>query len=116
MMPNASSEFFPRWVEAWPAALDGQRLLLVPRRGGADTPPRVRQFVQWLQEICTQKGMGFGEAKLAEALTTSALDQGVMDSTRAVSPLAPPQQQDMLETHVPEWRKPMEPRFWGLNE
>src|SRR2546426_5813351 len=35
----ASSEFFRRWVETWPAALDEQRLLLVPRRGTADTPP-----------------------------------------------------------------------------
>src|SRR5438093_1289325 len=57
----ASSEFFRRWVETWPAALDGPRLLLVPRRGAANIPPRVRQFVQWLEEICTQKGMDIAE-------------------------------------------------------
>jgi hypothetical protein len=112
----ASSEFFRRWVETWPAALDGQRLLLVPRRGAADIPPRVRQFVQWLEEICTQKGMDFTEAELAKVLTSSAQDQGVMDSRRVVSPLAPRQEQDRLATYVPEGEKPVERRFWGLNE
>ena len=62
----ASSKFFRRWVEGWPAALDGPRLLLVPRRGAADTPPRVRQFVQWLREVCAQKGMDFTEGEMAE--------------------------------------------------
>ena len=94
----ASSEFFRRWVETWPAALDGQRLLLVPRRGAADTPPRVREFVQWLEEICTQKGLDFTEAEMAEVLTSSAQDQGVMNSRRVVSPLAPRQEQDRLAT------------------
>src|SRR5207245_3723642 len=94
----ASSEFFRRWVETWPAALDGPRLLLVPRRGAADLPPRVRQFVQWLEEICTQKGMDFAEAEMAEVLTSSAQDQGVMNSRRVVSPLAPRQEQDRLAT------------------
>src|SRR5437899_8778998 len=112
----ASSEFFRRWVETWPAALDGQRLLLVPRRGAADTPPRVREFVQWLEEICTQKGMDFTEAEMAEVLTSSAQDQGVMDCRRVVSTLAPPQQGDKLASYLPEWEKPVEPRFWGLNE
>jgi hypothetical protein len=90
----ASSEFFRRWVETWPAAPDGQRLLLVPQRGAADIPPRVRQFVQWLEEICTQKGMDFTEAELAKVLTSSAQDQGVMDSRRVVSSLAPRQEQN----------------------
>jgi hypothetical protein len=90
----ASSEFFRRWVETWPAAPDGQRLLLVPQRGAADKPPRVRQFVQWLEEICTQKGMDFTEAELAKVLTSSAQDQGVMDSRRVVSSLAPRQEQN----------------------
>jgi hypothetical protein len=112
----ASSDFFRRWVEAWPAALDGQRLLLVPRRGAADTPPRVRQFVQWLQEICAQKGMDFTEAEMPEVLTSSAQDQAVMDSKGVVSPLASPQQRDKLASYVPEWERPVEPRFWGLNE
>ena len=112
----ASSEFFRRWVETWPAALDGPRLLLVPRRGAANIPPRVRQFVQWLEEICTQKGMDFAEAEMAEVLTSSAQDQGVMDSRRVVSPLAPRQEQGRLATYVPEGEKPVERRFWGLNE
>jgi len=111
----ASSEFFRRWVETWPAALDGPRLLLVPRRGAADLPPRGRQFVQWLEEICTQKGMDFAEAEMAEVLTSSAQDQGVMNSRR-VSPLAPRQEQDRLATYVPEGEKPVARRFWGLNE
>ena len=92
----ACSEFFRRWVETWPAALDGHRLLLVPRRGAADTPPRVREFVQWLEKKCTQKGMDFTEAEMAEVLTSSAQDQGVMDSRRVVSPLVPRQEQDRL--------------------
>ena len=112
----ASSEFFRRWVETWPAALDEQRLLLVPRRGTADTPPRVRQFVQWLQKICTQKAMDFMEAEMAEVLTSFAQDQGVMDSRRVVSPLAPRQEQGRSATYVPEGEKPVERRFWGLNE
>ena len=112
----ASSDFFRRWVKAWPAALDGQRLLLVPRRGAADTPPRVGHFVQWLQELCTQKGMDFTEAEMAEVLTSSAQDQDVMDNRSVVSPLAPSQQRDKLASYVPEWEKPLEPRFWGLNE
>ena len=111
----ASSEFFRRWVETWPAALDGPRLLLVPRRGAADLPPRVRQIVQWLEEICTQKGMDFAEAEMAEVLTSSAQDQGVMNSRR-VSPLAPRQEQDRLATYVSGEEKPVERRFWGLNE
>jgi len=112
----ASSEFFRRWVETWPAALDVPRLLLVPRRGAANIPPRVRQFVQWLEEICTQKGMDFAEAEMAEVLTSSAQDQGVMNSRRVVSPLAPRQEQGRLATYVPEGEKPVERRFWGLNE
>ena len=55
----ASSECFRRWVQGWPVA-DGRRLLLVPRRGAGETPG-VRQFVQWLQEVCAQKGMDFTE-------------------------------------------------------
>jgi len=112
----ASSEFFRRWSETWPAALDGQRLLLVPRRGAADTPPRVRQFVRWLQELCARKRMDFTETEMAEVLTSSAPDQAVMDSSRVVSPLAPPPQRDKLASYVPEWEKPVEPRFWGPNE
>ena len=90
----ASSEVFRRWVETWPAALDGQRLLLVPRRGAADIPPRVRQFVQWLEEICTQKGMEFTEAEPAKMLTSSVQHHGVMESRRVVSPIALRQEQN----------------------
>ena len=111
----ASSEFFRRWVEGWPAA-DGQRLLLVPRRGAAETPPRVRQFVQWLQEVCAQKGMDFTEGEVTEGPTPSALNQSAMDSRGLVSPLEPPGGRDTLAAYVPEWEKPAEPRWWGLNE
>ena len=71
--------------------------------------------MQWLEEICTQKGMDFAEAEMAEVLTSSAQDQGVMNSRR-VSPLAPRQEQDRLATYVPEGEKPVARRFWGLNE
>ena len=56
----ASSECFRWWVQGWPVS-DGRRLLLVPRRGAGETPPRVRQFVHWLKEVCAQKGMDFTE-------------------------------------------------------
>ncbi len=112
----ASSEFFRRWVESWPAALDVQRLLLVPRRGAADTPPRVRQFVQWLQEVCAQKGMDFTEGEMAEGPTPSVVSQRARDSRGLVSPLEPPGGRDTLAAYVPEREKPAEPRFWGLNE
>ena len=72
--------------------------------------------MQWLEEICTQKGMDFAEAEMAEVLTSSAQDQGVMDSRRVVSPLAPRQEQGRSATYVPEGEKPVERRFWGLNE
>jgi len=111
----ASSEFFRRWVKTWPAALD-ERLLLVPRRGVADTPPRVREFVQWLQKICTQKAMDFMEAEMAEVLTSFAQDQEVMDSRKVVSPLAPRQEQGRSATYVPGGRNRWSGVFWGLNE
>src|ERR1051326_2903633 len=59
----AGSEFFRRWVEDWPAAAHGRRLLLMPRRGAGETPLRVRQFVQWLQAGCARKGMELREGE-----------------------------------------------------
>src|ERR1043166_1902431 len=112
----AGSEFFRRWVEDWPAAAHGRRLLLMPRRGAGETPLRVRQFVQWLQAVCARKGMDFSEAEMAEALTSSVPDPAVMDSRRLVPPLTESQQREMLATYSPEWEKPVAPRFWGLNK
>ncbi len=112
----ASSDFFRRWVDGWPAVPDERRLLLVPRRGAGGMPPRVRQFVQWLQEVCAQKGMDFAEAEMTEGPTPSAVTQRALDSRGLVSPLEPPGGRNTLAAYVPEWGKRVEPRFWGLNE
>ena len=120
----ASSEFFRRWVEGWPPAQEGQQLLLVPRRGAADTPPSVRQFGQWLQETCTRKGMDFAQVEMADLATSSMQHQGTMTNRRLnpplVPPLAPPlaffQQPEAVAVYAPEWERPTAPRFWGLNE
>ena len=79
----ANSEFFRRWVEGWPTVPDARRLLLVPRRGSGEMPPQVRQFVQWLQGVCAQKGMDFTEGEITEGPTPSASSQRAMDSRGA---------------------------------
>jgi hypothetical protein len=111
----ARSEFFRRWVAGWPAT-DERRLLLVPRRGAAETPTQVRQFVQWLQEICAGKGMDFTEGELTEVPTPSAVSQKAMGGRGLVPPLVTSGRRDTLAAYVPELEKPAATRFWGLNE
>ncbi len=111
----ADSEFFRRWVEGWPTA-DGRRLLFVPRRGAGETPPRVRQFAQWLQDICAQKGMDFTEGEVTEGPISSAVSQRAMDGRGLNSPLWTSGGRHTLMTYMPEWESPPVPRFWGLNE
>ncbi len=110
----AGSEFFRRWVEGWPA-VNGRRLLLVPQHGAGETP-QVRQFVQWLQGICTQKGMDFTEGEITEEPTPSAMSHRPTDGTGLHTSLGTSRERDRLSAHVLEWEKPPAPRFWGLNE
>jgi hypothetical protein len=112
----AGSAFFTSWAEAWPAALDGRRLLLVPRRGVPNTAQR-QQFVQWLHGLAARKGMDFVHVETGEAAVTCLPAQW---REEAAPPVAKP-----VSTHPPrgtqevyrgQWQPPREPRYWGLNE
>jgi hypothetical protein len=112
----AGSAFFPFWAEAWPAALDGRRLLLVPRRGVPDTAQR-QQFVQWLQGLAARKGMDFVHVETGEAAAPYLPAQGREEAATPVrKPVSAYPPRGTQEVYRANWQPLRESRYGGLNE
>lgn len=115
----AGSDFFRRWVESWPIALDGCSLVLVSNRKAGDTASsRLQlQFASWLQELAVRKGMEFADARVDDGLTQPRSGFGEMKAAgpaRGFSPgLGGPQ---VGGGNLMDGQLPPAPRFLGLNE
>lgn len=112
----ASSVFFRRWVETWPAALEARQLLLVHINSVGDPWPSSlqRQFVNWLQELAERKGM-----ELVLVGAGDGLIQSWPDLKEQVTPAAGRLAPSHPERHVRDdylAEAPPAPRFLGLNE
>lgn len=113
----ADSEFFRRWAETWPAAPDGRRLLLVPRCGVADTPPRLQQFVQWLRELAARKGMDFVHVGAGDAALPHLPAEGLAEPAPLVGqPVSAHPSLSAGVSSLADRQPPPAPSFWGLNE
>jgi hypothetical protein len=114
---HADAAFFRRWAETWPAALGDCRLLLVPHHGVADTRPRVQQFVRWLQELASSKGMDFIQAGPGDGALSDLPSLGREKPVPSIGESLPnPFQLRAGDVSLSDSQPPRVSRFLGLNE